>query len=496
MRILNQDALASHGNVAGLKAMVAILEAGLQAADQYNNTRRLIRRDGDRLIVGCRDFQPAGDPRSGDEVIDLKEVGRIYVFGAGKGVQRIGRAIEDVLGDRLAGGHVVAKHGDDVICERIGVTHGAHPVPDEGCVEGSRRILELCRERDGSPKLSPDDLVFTVGTNGFSALLTLPAPGVSLEDVRQITYLMQIERGAPTGDLNPIRNHLDQMKGGRFARHIQPARAIHIFGADPMSYEPLMHQNLWLHHLPDCSTFADAKAMLLKWDAYDLAPAAVRAHIEAADPADETVKAAEFQQWRSRIFGIMPYNQSMIPAAQRRAAELGFKALWLALDLRAEAREAAKTIASVAKSIEALGQPVEPPVELFSTGEILVTVGQERGMGGRNQEYCVSASLDIAGSRNILMASADSDCTDGPGIQFSDERLGEVACLTGGIVDGETAREAKERGVDLAAALKHHNTSPALYALDSGIVATQNISIGDLTVTLVLGRKEGAWAVR
>jgi glycerate-2-kinase len=175
---------------------------------------------------------------------------------------------------------------------------------------------------------------------------------------------------------------------------------------------------------------------------------------------------------------------------------LGFKALWLALDLRAEAREAAKTIASVAKSIEALGQPVEPPVALFSTGEILVTVGQERGMGGRNQEYCVSASLDIAGSRNILMASADSDGTDGPGIQFSHERLGEVACLTGGIVDGETAREAKERGVDLAAALKHHNTSPALYALDSGIVATQNISIGDLTATLVLGRKEGAWAVR
>ena len=490
MRILNQDALTSHGNIAGRRALVEIMEAGLQAADPYNNIHRLIRRVGNKLIVGCPDFEPAGDPHSGDEVIDLDKIGRIFVFGAGKGIQRIARAIEDILGDRLTGGHVIAKHGDEVICERIGVTHGAHPVPDEGCAIGCRRILELCQG------LTEDDLVFTLGTNGFSALLTLPADGISMEDVRQVTFMMQIERGVPTGDLNPIRNHIDQMKGGRFARHIQPARAIHIVGIDPSSYEQVIYRNLWLHSLPDCTTFADAQAMLHKWDVTDLVPASVREYIERADPADETVKADEFLQWRSRIFGTMPYNQSMIPTAQKKAAELGFNPLWLALDLRAEAKDAAMTIASVAKSIETLGQPVEPPCALFSTGEILVTVGQERGMGGRNQEYCVSAALTIAGSRNILMGSADSDGTDGPGIQFSDQRLGEVTCLTGGIVDGETACEAKERGVDLVDALKHHNTSPALYALDSGIVATQNISIGDFTVTLVLGRKEGAWTIR
>ncbi|MCU0500918.1 MAG: DUF4147 domain-containing protein, partial [Anaerolineae bacterium] len=128
MRILNQGALTSHGNIAGRRALVEIMEAGLQAADPYNNTHRLIRRAGNRLIVGCRDFEPAGDPHSGDEVIDLDQIGRILVFGAGKGIQRIARAIEDILGDRLTGGHVIAKHGDEVICERIGVTHGAHPV--------------------------------------------------------------------------------------------------------------------------------------------------------------------------------------------------------------------------------------------------------------------------------------------------------------------------------------------------------------------------------
>jgi len=490
MRILNQDVLASHGNVAGRRALVEILEAGLEAADPYHNTRRLLRREGHWLIVGGRDFEPAGDPQAGDEIINLDEVDRIFVFGAGKGVQRIAKAIEDVLGERLAGGHVIAKHGDETICERIGVTHGAHPVPDEGCVLGCQRIWEWCRNPDGSPRLSDRDLVFTISTNGVSALLTWPSAGISIEDVRRLTYMMQIERGVPTGDLNPIRNHIDRMKGGRLTRYLQPARAIHIIGIDPGSYRQLIYRNLWLHNLPDCTTFADAQAMLRKWDAYDEAPPAIRAHIERADPAEETVKAAEFLRWRSRIFGVMPHHLSMIPTAQRKAEECGFRALWLAHDLRGEAKDVAKAVAAVARCIETMGQPVEPPVALFSTGEIVVTVGQERGMGGRNQEYCVAAALEIAGSRHILMAAVDSDGTDGPGIQFSEPKLDGVTCLAGGIVDGETAREAGERGVNLVEALKHHDTSPALYRLDSGVIATQNISIGDFAVTLVTGRRE------
>ena len=101
MRILNSDQLISHGNVRGREALVQILEAGMQAADPYMNMADLVRLEGKRLIVGNRDFEPAGDPRSGDEVIDLNGVGGIYVFGAGKGSQRMARALEDVLGDWL-----------------------------------------------------------------------------------------------------------------------------------------------------------------------------------------------------------------------------------------------------------------------------------------------------------------------------------------------------------------------------------------------------------
>ena len=177
MRILNAEVLTSHGNVRGRKALVEILEAGLRAADPYLNTLKLLRVEGNKLVVGHPDFEPAGSPRGGEEVFDLGEVGRIYVFGAGKGVQRVARAVEEVLGDRLAGGHVIAKHDDELILERIGVSYGAHPVPDEGCVRGCQRILEMCRG------LRREDLVLTIAANGVSALLTLPAPGVSLREV-------------------------------------------------------------------------------------------------------------------------------------------------------------------------------------------------------------------------------------------------------------------------------------------------------------------------
>lgn len=488
-RIENVDVLVSHGNAAGRKAVLEMLEAGLMAADPYRNTRALIRIEGGKLIVGHQDFEPAGDPRTGEEVFDLSRLGRIFVIGAAKGVQWVARAIEDVLGDRLRGGHVIAKHGEPLIVERIGVSFGGHPVPDEGCLEGCRKILEMCQG------LREDDLVFTIAGNGISSLLTLPAPGVTLDDVRRTTYLMQIERGAPTPDLNPIRSHLDMLKGGRISRHVQPAMAIHILAYDAngnifwreQGYRALLQQNQFLHTLCDSRTFADAARMLRKWDAWDAVPPSVRRHIERADPAHETVKAEEFERMRFRIFGVLPRARGMLPAASARARELGLTPHTLATWLQAEASQAGGMIADIARSIERDGVPFEPPCALFTAGELLVTVGQERGMGGRNQECALAAALRIAGSPHIVMGMVDSDGTDGPGAQFGRD-VAAIPCLAGGLVDGETAGEAIAAQVDIRDALKRHDTTPALWRLNSGVLARPGVSLTDLGVILVTGR--------
>jgi glycerate 2-kinase len=485
-RIQNAETLLSTGNLAGRRVMVQILEAGLQAADPYHNARKLIRMEGGKLVVGNKDFEPTGSPRSGDEVYDLSKIRNIYLVGAGKGIQNVARAFEEVLGDRLTGGHVIDKKGHPVILKKIGVTLGGHPAPDEDCARGCEKILEFSRG------VTEKDLVFTCVANGVSSLLTLPATGLTMEDLRQTTLVTQIERGMPTRELSPIRNHLDRMKGGRISRYFYPAKMVHMISIDPGTYEQRMYQNYWLHNLPDYSTFQDAIDSLKRYDAWEAVSPAVRRHLEKADPREETLKAADFEKMSFRFFGLMPgyWQSGKLEPAMKKAEELGFKPHLLTDKLiEIEASQAGIYMASMANTVERSGRPFEPPCALFSSGELVVTVGKEEGIGGRNQEFVLAAALKIGGSENIVIASVDTDGTDGPGFQFS-PGTADIPCLTGGIVDGKTSEEAKRIGVDINGALRHHDTTHALWKLRSGVVASPNISVIDLTVALILGRNK------
>jgi len=407
------------------------------------------------------------------------------VLGAGKGVQRVAQALEDALGERLTGGHIIDKKGGDpVYLKRIEVTLGGHPTPDADGVRGCQRILEWTRG------LTANDLVFTVGSSGFSSLLTLPAPGISLEDVQRTVYLMQIERGVPTSDLSPIRNHIDVLKGGRLAALIRPARAIHILAKPPQPWEDLIYHNTWVHTFPDCSTYADAITSARRWGVWELLPESVRQHLLRADPALETIKPEEYLRYPHRIFCVFRREEATWATPRRKAQELGIRPVLLATGLSAEASQAGRYAAAIARTIEALGEPFEPPVALITGGEMLVTVGQETGVGGRNQEWALSAALQIADSRHIVMGAVDSDGTDGPGSQYV--RGASYPTLAGGLVDGYTMDEAGAAGQDLREALRRHNATPALLAVHSGILAPQTTGLVDLGVVLVTGRKPAA----
>jgi glycerate-2-kinase len=312
----------------------------------------------------------------------------------------------------------------------------------------------------------------------------MPAPGISIEDVRRTTCIMQIERGAPTRDLNPIRNHVDLMKGGRVSSRLHPATMIHIIGEDPNQYDRLLSQNFWIATLPDCTTFNEAISLLKKWRAWDMVPSSVRRHLEAADPRYETVKAKEFEKMSFRIFGVMPRKTGMVAAAKRKAIELGLRPVLLAEGLQAEASQAGLVLGTIAKTAERTVVPLKSPCVLLTCGELLVTVGREKGVGGRNQEFVLSAALRIAGSENIVIGAVDSDGTDGPSVQLGNTR-DHIPCLAGGIVDGETVDEAKQTGVHIEEELKKHNSTPVLWKLKSGIITTKGISVDDISVALI-----------
>ena len=172
-----------------------------------------------------------------------------------------------------------------------------------------------------------------------------------------------------------------------------------------------------------------------------------------------------------------------------KARELGFNPVILSDDMMGvEAAPAGRYMANITRTIERTGRPFEPPCALFTNGEMIVTVGKEKGIGGRSQEYTLAAALRIAGNKNIVIASVDTDGTDGPGTQFTDGPEGMPLCFAGGIVDGYTVEEAEKAGVEnVLAELRKHNTSPVLWKAKSAVVARQGISLNDLTVALVMG---------
>lgn len=490
MRIRNAEHLTSHGNVEGRKVMCQILERGLQVADPYYNTLRLIEVRDDKLYIGCEDFEPIQSPRSGIDIYDLKkDIDRIFVFGAAKGIQRIALALEEKLGQYLTGGRVIAKHGDELLLKKIQVSYGGHPVPDEGCVAGCKKLVEDI----GALHLTERDLVFTIVGNGVSSLLTLPPENISLEDVKDLTRVMQIEKGVSTTELNVVRNQVDQLKGGRITRLLRPAKMVHILSVDCnygntgiVGYPGLTRANIWLHTLPDVSSQEKAAQILTKWDAWNEVAPSIKDYLAHAGPDLDVLKAAEFEAMDCRIFGIMPDKLGFIPSAMEKARELGYEPHLICKSHFLKADNVGRLFGNMANLCSTENEPFSGPCALFFTGEMLVSVGKNGGVGGRNQECALTAATVIAGNPRVIVGAADTDGTDGPGGFFHEDasRMG-IHALSGGIVDGYTMQEAAEKGIDVKQALETHSTSAALWQLDSGLWATQNISLQDIVVALI-----------
>lgn len=491
-RILNAEELCRSGNVSGRRTLLELMDAGLTAADPYWKAKELFKREGTVLYIGNEDFKPIGAPWDGYVSYDLAtEIDRVFIFGAGKGIWRAVQAYEEILGNYLTGGHVILKHGDEASSNKIGITHGGHPIPDEACVEGCRKIVQCIREA----RLTERDLVITVVGNGVSSLLTLPPEGIALQDIQQITQVIQIERGFPTPLLNIVRNQVDQLKGGRITRLLKPAKMIHTFTIDInegndtynlVGYRARTEVNEWLHTLPDISTPKMALEFLRENDLWDSMPASVQRYIEFDAEKLPVMKLPEFESLDCRFYGLMAQSRSFVPAVIKKAEELGIEAHWMTKQYFAEASAIGKLMCSIAKLVDEEDQPFPKPCVLIFTGEALVTVGENGGVGGRNQELSLTAAKAISGRHNIVFAACDTDGTDGPGgfINEDAEKSG-VRVLSGGIVDGYTAEQAERLRVDINKALRTHATADALWKMNSAVVATQNISINDLVLILV-----------
>lgn len=323
--------------------------------------------------------------------------GRTLVIGAGKASAAMAKVLEDHWPAPLDG-LVVTRYDYGVPCERIEIVEAAHPVPDAAGERAARRILEKVQG------LTEEDLVICLISGGGSALLSLPAPGLTLDDKQMVNKAL-LKSGATISEMNCVRKHLSAIKGGRLAASCAPARVVSLLISDVPGDDPAAIASG--PTVADPTTFADARAIVHKY-AIDL-PAAVRAHLERAE--DETPKPDDprLSHCETRIIAA---PQRSLEAAAEAARQVGYTPLILGDSIEGEARDVALVHAGIAQQVIRHGQPLPAPCVLLSGGETTVTV-RGNGRGGRNAEFALALALALRGQPGIHAIACDTDGIDG-----------------------------------------------------------------------------------
>lgn len=348
--------------------------------------------------------------------------GRTIVVGAGKAAAAMARAFEDAW-DGWLEGLVVTRYGHAVPCARIRVVEAAHPVPDPAGEAAARAILAMVTG------LSEDDLVVALISGGGSALLSAPAPGLTLAD-KQVISRRLLTSGADIAAINSVRKHLSAIKGGRLAAAAWPARVLTLAISDVPGDDPAIIASG--PTVADLSTFAEARAILARHGIDG--PAAVLAHLDAA--ADETPKPGDHRFVRTD-YRLIATPRLSLHAAAEVAASHGVAPLLLSDSIEGEAREVAKVFAGMARQVARWGEPLPAPAVLLSGGETTVTV-RGNGRGGRNVEFLLGLALALNGLADVHAVAGDTDGVDG---------AEEVA---GGFIAPDTLTRARALGIDPA----------------------------------------------
>ena len=331
--------------------------------------------------------------------------GRTLVLGAGKAGGAMAAAV-DALWPAAApiSGLVVTRY-DHVPPAylarpgRIEVVQASHPVPDLAGQRAAQRIVELARG------LTADDLVLCLISGGGSALLSLPAAGLTLADKQAVNKVL-LESGAAIDEMNCVRKHLSAIKGGRLALLCAPARVVTLLISDVPGDAPEVIASG--PTVADATTCADALAICRRYG-IDL-PAAARAGLESG--AFETPKPGD-AAFAGHEVQLIATPQQSLEAAAAVARAAGIDAHILSDEMEGESREVGKVHAALARAVARRGQPFARPCVILSGGETTVTVRTKGGRGGRATEFLLGCAIALQGEPGVHVLAADTDGIDG-----------------------------------------------------------------------------------
>ena len=430
-----------------------IFEASLAAADPILLVRRSLQLDGAILQVG-------------KSLYDLARYSNLYVVGAGKAAAKMARAVEALLGERIAGGIVIVKHGHSIPLKKLKIVEAGHPIPDPAGIKATEAIIRLLR------RTQKNDLILCLVSGGASALLSCPVVGLSLQDKQRTTQAL-LNCGARIQEVNAIRKHISGIKGGRLAELAYPSTVLSLILSDVI--DDSMDNIGSGPTAPDSSTFADCLSIIDRYGVGDMIPLAVTTFLRkgAAGEIADTPKADNpiFQQVQNLLIG---NNQLALVAAKEKAQALGYNTLILSSSVEGEATRVAIDHVVSARDVLSSSSPVRPPACIISGGETTVTI-RGAGLGGRNQEFALAAALEIDGLNGIVVLSGGTDGTDGP------------TDAAGGIVDGTTVQRARDQGLNARSYLERNDSYPLLKAVGDLLITGPTLTnVMDLRLILIV----------
>jgi hydroxypyruvate reductase len=396
-----------------------IFKSCLAPVDPYGAVKRFVHLEGDRLSLGMEGTL--------QQELDLSRYDRIALVGAGKATAPMAKAIEALFGKRLDRGIVVLKYG---FTQELAITEmieAGHPVPDQNGVDGTSKILDFLKAA------GEKDLIFSLISGGGSALLCQPAGEITLAQKQAITSSL-LACGATIDEMNTVRKHISEAKGGQMARAAAPATVVNLMLSDVVGDK--MDVIASGPFVPDTSTFNDVQAIFKKYDLKDIPgpiEERIRAGMEGRIP--ETPKEGDevFLSVHNLIVGS---NILALEAARTKAEELGYQTLILSSMVEGETRQVALVHTAMAKEVLKTAHPLSPPACIISGGETTVTL-RGKGLGGRNQEFCLAAALDMADlPPRVVILSGGTDGNDGP------------TDAAGAVVDPLTVSRGKAAGME------------------------------------------------
>ena len=398
--------------------------------------------------------------------------GRTLVLGAGKAAGAMAQAVEALWPvDAPLSGLVVTRYHHTPprpagLAQRIEVVEAAHPVPDAAGLDAARRMLALAQG------LTEDDLVLCLISGGGSALLTLPAEGLTLADKQRINQAL-LDSGAAIDEMNCVRKHLSRIKGGRLAAACFPARVVTLAISDVPGDDPSVIASG--PTVPDGTTCADALRIL---DRYRIeVPTPVRAALHAGQL--ETPKPGDAVFAGYAVHLVATPRQSLQAAAEAARAA-GVQAHILSDEMEGESREVGKVHAALARAVARNGQPFARPCVILSGGETTVTVrwpsaDGPRGRGGRAGEFCLGLAQALQGQPGVWALAADTDGIDG------------VEDNAGAVVAPDTLARARAAGLRITDALDRNDAYGFFSSLgDLVVTGPTHTNVNDFRALLIL----------